>query len=108
MIENSAIPIEYLDLSVIALMVILGFMAVFRLSLPYTVYHWIALLFNLSQIRITQPFSGQARFALLIFPAFIILGQLGATPRNHRLILYPFFALWIYLAGQFIMWGWVG
>jgi len=108
MTENTAESIEYLDLTIVALMVILGFLVVFRLSLPLTIYYWTALLFNLSQFRIPQPISSQARYALLLFPAFIILGQLGTTPRNHRLILYSFFALWIYMAGQFIMWGWVG
>ena len=107
-IENTAVSIEYLDLTVLALMVILGFLIPFRLPLPYTIYYWISLLFNLSQVRIPQPIASQARYALLLFPAYIVLGQLGAMPRNHRLILYSFFALWIYLAGQFVMWGWVG
>ena len=90
MIENTAESIEYLDLTVVALMVILGFLVVFRLPLPYTIYYWTTLLFNLSQVRIPQPISSQARYALLLFPAFIVLGQLGAIPRNHRLILYSF------------------
>jgi hypothetical protein len=107
-IENAAASIEYIDLIIVTLMIILGFLALFRLPLPYTIYYWTLLLFNLSQFRIPQPISSQARYALLLFPAFIVLGQLGASPRNHRLILYSFFALWLFLAGQFIMWGWVG
>jgi Gpi18-like mannosyltransferase len=105
---STATAIEYLDLAIIILMLLLGVRMLKRLPLPFVLYFWVALIFNLSQFRIPQPISSQARFALLLFPAFIILGQLGASPRNHRLILYSFFALWIYLAGQFIMWGWVG
>jgi hypothetical protein len=103
-----AASIEYIDLAIVILMIFLGVRMIKRLPIPYVIYFWVALIFNLSQFRIPQPISSQARFALLLFPAFIILGQLGATPRNHRLILYSFFALWIYLAGQFVMWGWVG
>lgn len=105
---RTATTIEYIDLAIVILMIILGVRMVKRLPSPYAIYFWVALIFNLSQYRIPQPISSQGRFALLLFPAFIILGQLGASPRNHRLILYSFFALWIYLAGQFIMWGWVG
>jgi hypothetical protein len=66
------------------------------------------MLFNLAQVRLTQPISSQGRFALALFPAFIVLGELGASPRINRLILYPCVAAWLFLAGQFIMWGWVG
>jgi hypothetical protein len=87
-IRSTATTIEYVDLAIVILMLFLGALMVKRMPLPYTLYFWVALVFNLSQFRIPQPISSQARFALLLFPAFIILGQLGASPRNHRLILY--------------------
>jgi hypothetical protein len=107
-VMGAAQPIEFLDLAVVSAMVALGVLVIRRLPLSFGAYYWGALVFNLSQTRIPQPISSQARYALTLFPAFIVLGQLGSSPRVHRLILYPSFALWLFLAGQFIMWGWVG
>ena len=100
--------IEYIDLLVVALMLAVGFLIVKRLPLPYAAYFWILLAFYLSQTRLTQPLSGQARYALSLFPAFIALADLGKSPRANRLILYTSLAVWLFLAGQFMMWGWVG
>jgi hypothetical protein len=85
-----------------------GLLMVKRLPFTYVAFFWILLLFNLSQTRLTQPISSQARYALSLFPAFIVLAQLGRSPRANRLILYTSLALWLFLAGQFMMWGWVG
>jgi hypothetical protein len=103
-----AAPLEYFELAVVVIMLALGVLVLRRLSLSFGVYYWGVLLFNLSSLRLPQPISSQARYALALFPAFIVLGQLGASPRLNRLILFPFFAVWMFLAGQFIMWGWVG
>ena len=100
--------IEYVDLLVVAIMLALGLLIVKRLPLTYAAYFWILLLFNLSQTRLTQPISSQARYALSLFPAFIVLAELGKSPRANRLILYTSLAVWLFLAGQFMMWGWVG
>ena len=100
--------IEYIDLLVVAIMLGVGLLMVKRLPFTYVAFFWILLLFNLSQTRLTQPISSQARYALSLFPAFIVLAQLGSSPRANRLILYTSLALWLFLAGQFMMWGWVG
>jgi hypothetical protein len=100
--------IEYVDLAIVAVMLALGVLVLKRLPASYSVYFWTIMLFNLAQVRLTQPISSQGRFALALFPAFIVLGELGASPRINRLILYPCVAAWLFLAGQFIMWGWVG
>ena len=105
---GAAFPIEYLDLVVVGAMLVLGILVIKRLPLSFSVYYWGVLFFNLTQTRIPQPISSQARYSLALFPAFMVLGELGASPRLHRLILYSSFACWLFLAGQFVMWGWVG
>jgi hypothetical protein len=106
--NGDALLVECFDIAVILLMVGLGIIVVKRLPLSYGVFFWANLLFNLSQVRFGQPLSGQARFCLTLFPAFIVLAELGRSPRWNRMILYPFVALWAFWAGQFILWGWVG
>jgi len=106
--EGIASHIEYLDLAVILLMLVLGVVIIKRLSITYTVYFWSTLIFNLSQIRIGQPLSGQARFCITLFPAFIIMAVLARSSWINRLILYPSLILMMFYAGQFVMWGWVG
>jgi len=103
-----AMPIEYLDLLIVLVALALGVLVVKRLPLAYSAYYWSVILFNLSQNRLVQPISSQGRYALVLFPAFIVLGQLSASPLINRIILYLSFPLWLFLAGQFIMWGWVG
>lgn len=100
--------IELLDLVAVILMFALGVVVLKRLAPTYSVYFWTFLLFNLTQLRIPEPLSDQARYSLGLFPAFMVLGQLGSRPGTNRLVTYLSFAGWIYLAGQFIMWGWVG
>jgi len=106
--SSEATLIEYVDLAAVTVMFAIGLLLLKRIPLPYTVFFWVVLIFNLSQLRLTQPLSSQARFALALFPAFIVLGQFGASPRMNRLLLYLSMLLWLFLAGQFMMWGWVG
>jgi hypothetical protein len=107
-LNGDALLVEYLDITVVLLMFGLGTIVIKRLPVSYSALFWASLLFNLSQIRIGQPLSGQARFCLTLFPAFIVLAQLGRSPRWNRIILYPSVVLWVFWAGQFMMWGWVG
>jgi hypothetical protein len=107
-VAGEASFIEYCELLVVTIMLAVGLRMVRRLPLSYVVFFWTLLLFNLSLTRLTQPISSQARFALSLFPAFIVLAELGMSPRANRLILYTSLVFWLFLAGQFMMWGWVG
>jgi hypothetical protein len=106
--RGEASLIEYVDLALVGLMLGLGVALLRRAPIAYSVYFWTVMLVNLSQGRLFQPIASQGRYTVALFPAFWFLGQLGKDPRLHRLILYPSLALWIFLAGQYMMWGWVG
>ncbi len=103
-----AAGIEVVDLAAVLLMTALGILVARRLHPTYAAYHWALLLLNLSLVRLPQPISSQARFALGCFPVFVLLGQVGARRLSHRLILYPSLVLWALLAGEYLIWGWVG
>jgi hypothetical protein len=48
-----------------------------------------------------------SRFALSLFPIFILLGLIGEKPILNRLILYPMILLNVFLSVRFWMWFWV-
>lgn len=108
LVRGEAISPEWFDLLMVLVMAALTVMAWRRIPRQYGWWMAAVLVFNLMQYRIPQPLSGQARFTLAMFPAFIVLGAWACTPWRRRLIVYPCAALWLYFAGQFALWGWVG
>ncbi len=107
-IQHDASFIEFVDLFVVFGMLLAGIAVIKKLPSSLAVYHWGFLLFSLSQMRIGQPLSGQARFAIVLFPAFIILAQYAHKAIARRVVAYTFLTCNLFLAGQFILWGWVG
>lgn len=105
---GEAFLVEHFDLAITLLILALGVVGVRRLPMSYSVYFWTSLAFNLWQVRIGQPLSGQARFCIVLFPAFITMAMLVRSSWGNRLVVYPCLALLLYLAGQFVLWGWVG
>lgn len=108
MVSGDALAIEYVDLGILFVMLGLGLVLIKHLSLTYRVYFWSFLLLNLSQVRIGQPLSGQARFSITLIPAFVLMALLVRNNWQNRAIVYPSIVLLMILAGQYVMWGWVG
>ncbi|MBM3129826.1 MAG: hypothetical protein FJ009_14535 [Chloroflexi bacterium] len=83
--------------------------AVWR-ALPreYGVYALLMYLAPLFRMTTTQPLVSMDRYALAIFPAFIVLGARGQNAWVNRAIVYLAFPLQLYLSAQFVLWGWVG
>ncbi len=79
-----------------------------RLNATFGLYSALLLLFMLLPASENyKPLYSFSRYALAFFPAFILLGLAGKRPWLNRLILYPFLLLYLYLSGQFFIWGWV-
>ncbi len=108
MLAGRVLPIEYVDFGAVLIMLVLGLILIKRMPMIWSVYFWSLILINLSQIRYGQPLSGQARFSLTLFPAFVLIALLTQRNWQNRIIVYPSLALLILLAGQYAMWGWVG
>jgi hypothetical protein len=62
----------------------------------------------LLRMTTTQPLVSMDRYALAIFPAFIVLGAWGKNAWVNRAIVYLSFPLQLFLSAQFVLWGWVG
>ncbi|MBI5651723.1 MAG: hypothetical protein HZC40_14960 [Chloroflexi bacterium] len=56
----------------------------------------------------TQPLNSMSRYALTLFPIFIVLAHWGKKPWAQRAIVYGSFMLALFLSAQFVLWGWVG
>lgn len=66
---------------------------------------FIAPLFRMTTM---QPLVSMLRYALVIFPVFMLWGVWGRNAWVSRAIVYLSFSLQLYLSAQFVMWGWVG
>jgi hypothetical protein len=101
--------IEPFDLAFALLFAALTLAAFWRLPTVYAIYMAVMWLAPTSKTAEIQPLLSVSRYMLMLFPAFILLAQLGQrSPWWNRAILYPSTALSIFLTGQFVLWGWVG
>ena len=78
-----------------------------KLPLEYTLYSLLMLIAPMLRMTTTQPLVSMTRYALAVFPVFIVLGMWGKNPWVNRVILYTSVLLQLYLSAQFILWGWV-
>ena len=106
--QNRLLPIDIFDLFVVVVFAILCYAIWTRLPREFGLYSLAMFLVPLFRVNAGQPFVSMARYVLVIFPAFILLGQWGKNPWVNRLILYLSFPVLLYFSAQFWMWGWVG
>jgi hypothetical protein len=82
---------------------------IFRLlPLEYFLYTLVMLIAPMLRMTTTQPLVSMMRYALAVFPVFMVLGIWGGDRRVNRVIVYLSLPLLLYLSAQFILWGWVG
>ena len=78
-----------------------------KLPLEYTLYSLSMLVAPMFRMTTTQPLVSMTRYALVIFPVFIVLGIWGRNQWVNRAVIYTSVLLQLYLSAQFILWGWV-
>jgi hypothetical protein len=99
---------DWLDFGFIVLFILLAIPVWLNLTRLSSVYYLSFLILYLIREAGVQPLLGTARYVLVFFPAFIILGMIGKSKNVNRLILYSSWTLILFMAGQFAIWGWVG
>jgi hypothetical protein len=100
---------DYLDSGAALLFLALTLIAWRRLSPVYALYMSGVWILSVSHVQDLHPLISVGRHMLSLFPAFFLLGRVGA--RNawlHRLILYPSLMLLLFLSANFVLWGWSG
>lgn len=78
-----------------------------KLPREYALYSLSMLFAPLFRMTVTQPLVSMTRYALAVFPVFIVLAMWGRSPWVNRLVVYASALLQLYLSAQFILWGWV-
>lgn len=79
-----------------------------KLPPEYFLYSILMLVAPMLRMTTTQPLVSMMRYALAIFPAFMVFGLWGGNKWGNRVIMYLSLSLQLYLSAQFILWGWVG
>lgn len=107
-LSGSGHPADIFDLCLTFVFIGLTIAAWRRLPTVYTLYLGVGILFPLTRLKVPlYPLQSQSRYLLTLFPAFMVLAQVGERPWVNRVILYPSIALLLFWTGQFVMWGWV-
>lgn len=100
-----------IDISNLFVTLLFGAMIVlvwFKLPREFGLYSLAMYLAPLFRMTTEQPLVSMTRYALAIFPVFIMWGKWGENAWISRLIVYLSLPLQLYLSAQFVMWGWVG
>lgn len=105
--SGSANYIDYLNLIVATLLLVLFALGWKTIPMEYNLYSACTLLILFSRVVETKAFNSMLRFSLTLFPLFFILGLAGKDSRYQRIIAYTFACLNLFLSAQFFGWGWV-
>jgi hypothetical protein len=62
----------------------------------------------LFRMTTTQPLVSMDRYALAVFPVFMVWGAWGKHAWGNRAIVYLSFPMQLFLSAQFVLWGWAG
>lgn len=103
-----ASPIDILNLLVtlfLGALIILGWNHLPRELGLYSVVMFLAPIFRMTT---EQPLVSMVRYALAIFPIFILLGKWSRGGWAQRAVVYLSIPLQLFLSAQFFLWGWVG
>jgi hypothetical protein len=100
--------IQPFDLAITLLFLGLTVLAFWRLPATYGLYMIVTMLALLVRSIPQQPLISASRYVLVLFPGFILLAQLGRSGWRNRLILYPFLLGFGFMAGEFMIGGYVG
>ncbi len=78
-----------------------------RMPLEYGLFALATFVIFTLRVVDTQPLNSMIRYLITLFPLFYVLAEWGKNGIVHRMVVYLFFALNLFLCVQFWAWGWV-
>jgi Gpi18-like mannosyltransferase len=78
-----------------------------RLPMNWLLYAAASLIVLTMQYLETMPLKSMSRYALTLFPVFVLVGVWGRSGWRQRVIIYSCLVLFLFLTAQFVLWGWV-
>jgi hypothetical protein len=100
--------IQPIDLAATLLFLGLTVLAFRCLPAGYGLYMAVTMAVLLARSIPQQPLISASRYVLTLFPGFIVLGQLGRPGWRNRAIVYPSLLGLGFMAGEFMIGGYVG
>jgi mannosyltransferase PIG-V len=107
----SSLRTSFIDVLNLIVALIFGAMVAviwIKLSRELGLYSLVMYLAPLFRMTTEQPLVSMARYALAVFPAFIVLSRWARNVWIARAITFLSLPLQLFLSAQFVMWGWVG
>jgi hypothetical protein len=105
--QNAASAVDILNLAVTIIFATMCAVVWVKLPREYGLYAVGMLLAPLFRMTTQQPLVSMTRYALVVFPVFILWAAWGKHPWVNRAVIYLSLPLNLYLSAQFFMWGWV-
>ncbi len=105
--RGSASTVDILNLVITVLFAAMCVVVWIQLPREYGLYSVGMVLAPLFRMTTQQPLVSMMRYALAVFPVFILCAAWGKNPWVNRAVLYLSLPLNLYLSAQFFMWGWV-
>ncbi len=108
LISGHFIVADVLNWAITTILIVLLVIGWRKLPAAYSLYVAASLVVLTMRLVDTQPLNSMSRYALTLFPIFILLGKWSENPWVRRAVIYPSFAVALYASAQFFLWGWIG
>ena len=96
------------NIAVLVLAAAATYWGIRHLDKPFWLYQVTLLVFLLSTATTGEPLCSFSRYALLMFPMFIVLAFWTTGKRTRMAAFTASFMLLLLISGYFFMWMWVG
>ncbi len=108
LVSGHFIAADVLNWAVTTIFIVLLVIGWRKLPMTYSLFAAASLVVLTLRLVETQPLNSMSRYALTLFPVFLLLGKWGENAWVQRAVIYSSFALTLYASAQFFLWGWIG
>jgi hypothetical protein len=107
-IEGRLVIENLTELAFTTLLIITAIFIWKKLPRVYGIYTTSLVVFFLARFGSPQPLISMNRYALEVFPVFVLLATIGNVEWKNRVIIYQSLLGLLFFSAQFAIWGWAG